>query len=58
LQKLKLEVEICSSKLTRGSPTRGCKAIRTLLYSGWVRTIYIEGMGFGVARDAVRHVLL
>ena len=29
-----------------------------LLYSGWVRTIYIAGMGVGVARDAVRHVSL
>jgi len=29
-----------------------------ILYSGWGRTIYIAGMGVGVARDAVRHVSL
>ena len=29
-----------------------------ILHSGWVRTIYIAGMGIGVARDAVRHVSL
>ena len=26
-----------------------------MLYSGWIRTIYIAGMRVGVARDAARH---
>ena len=57
-----------ASSSSHPSPTVRCRrsvprsfvGTRTLyiLYSSWAWTIYIAGMGVGVARDAVRHVSL